>query len=218
MVDVVIVGGGHNGLVAAAYLARAGRSVLRAGAAATSSAARPSPTRPFAGRRRAAVALLLPGQPAARGRSSTSSGSLRLARRRVSSYTPGPARGGDARPAGGRRRRGARPRASFARVTGGDARRSRPGTRFYARTAASRERVFPTLTEPLRRARASCARSSATTPRGRRSFERPLGETLDATFADDLVARRRADRRADRHVRRRRTTRRCGRTAASSTT
>src|ERR1700709_1681874 len=26
--DVVIVGGGHNGLVAAAYLARAGRSVL----------------------------------------------------------------------------------------------------------------------------------------------------------------------------------------------
>ena len=26
--DVVVVGGGHNGLVAAAYLARAGRSVL----------------------------------------------------------------------------------------------------------------------------------------------------------------------------------------------
>ncbi|HET8950461.1 MAG TPA: FAD-dependent oxidoreductase, partial [Solirubrobacteraceae bacterium] len=26
--DAVIVGGGHNGLVAAAYLARAGRSVL----------------------------------------------------------------------------------------------------------------------------------------------------------------------------------------------
>ncbi len=28
VVDTVIVGGGHNGLVAAAYLARAGRSVL----------------------------------------------------------------------------------------------------------------------------------------------------------------------------------------------
>jgi phytoene dehydrogenase-like protein len=26
--DVVVVGGGHNGLVAAAYLGRAGRSVL----------------------------------------------------------------------------------------------------------------------------------------------------------------------------------------------
>ena len=28
MFDVVVIGGGHNGLVAAAYLARAGRSVL----------------------------------------------------------------------------------------------------------------------------------------------------------------------------------------------
>ncbi|MER7188286.1 FAD-dependent oxidoreductase, partial [Streptomyces hyaluromycini] len=40
--DAIIVGGGHNGLVAAAYLARAGRSVLvlerlgRTGAAAVS--------------------------------------------------------------------------------------------------------------------------------------------------------------------------------------
>lgn len=46
--DAVIVGGGHNGLVAAAYLARAGRSVLvlerldHTGGAAVS-------TRPFAG-------------------------------------------------------------------------------------------------------------------------------------------------------------------------
>lgn len=46
--DAVIVGGGHNGLVAAAYLARAGRSVLvlerrgNTGGAAVS-------TRPFAG-------------------------------------------------------------------------------------------------------------------------------------------------------------------------
>lgn len=46
--DIVIVGGGHNGLVAAAYLARAGRSVLvverlgHTGGAAVS-------TRPFDG-------------------------------------------------------------------------------------------------------------------------------------------------------------------------
>ncbi len=39
--DAIIIGGGHNGLVAAAYLARAGRTHAGARAAARSSAARP---------------------------------------------------------------------------------------------------------------------------------------------------------------------------------
>ena len=62
--DAVVVGGGHNGLVAAAYLARAGRSCLVIERRATLGGAAVS-AEVFGGVRRAAVALLLPRQPAA---------------------------------------------------------------------------------------------------------------------------------------------------------
>src|SRR5262245_44812319 len=87
--DVVIVGGGHNGLVAATYLARAGRSVLvlerrdHVGGAAVSE-------RPFAGvdarlSRYAYLVSLLP-----RAIVSELGLDVTLLRRRVSSYTPVP--------------------------------------------------------------------------------------------------------------------------------
>lgn len=85
--DAVIVGGGHNGLVAAAYLARAGRTVLvlerlgHTGGAAVS-------TRPFAGvdarlSRYSYLVSLLP-------RKIVDELGLRFAvrKRTVSSYTP----------------------------------------------------------------------------------------------------------------------------------
>ena len=88
--DAVIVGGGHNGLVAAAYLARAGRSVLvlerrdHVGGAAVSE--RPWPGVDARLSRYAYLVSLLP-------QSIVDELGLRitLGRRRISSYTPLPA-------------------------------------------------------------------------------------------------------------------------------
>lgn len=177
--DAVIVGGGHNGLVAAAYLARAGRRVLllerlpATGGAAVS-------TRAFAGvdarlSRYSYLVSLLP-------RKIVDELGLRFAvrRRRISSYTP---RGGggllvDAGDAG-------RTREQFAALTGSD-REFEAWQRFYAMTQGVAERVFPTLTEPLP-TRTELERTVGDGAAWEALFERPLGEAVEAVFADDLV-------------------------------
>src|SRR5919202_2736758 len=93
--DAVVVGGGHNGLVAAAYLARAGRSVLvlerrdHVGGAAVSE--RPWPGVDARLSRYSYLVSLFP-----RAVASELGLGVELRRRRVSSYTPRP--GGDGRP------------------------------------------------------------------------------------------------------------------------
>ena len=87
--DAVIVGGGHNGLVAAAYLARAGRSVLvlerrdHVGGAAVSE--RPWPGVDARLSRYAYLVSLLPQRIV-----DELGLQIRLGRRRISSYTPLP--------------------------------------------------------------------------------------------------------------------------------
>ncbi|WP_369381679.1 phytoene desaturase family protein [Streptomyces sp. cg36] len=180
--DAVIVGGGHNGLVAAAYLARAGKSVLvlerlrHTGGAAVS-------TRPFAGvdarlsRYSYLVSLLPPKIVDDLG--------LRFAvrKRTVSSYTPAVR---DGRPTGllvggGERRT----RESFRRLTGSDAEHT-AWQEFYGMTRRVAERVFPTLTEPLP-ARAALRERVADETAWRTIFEEPIGVAVEERFRDDLV-------------------------------
>lgn len=176
--DAVIVGGGHNGLVAAAYLARAGRSVLVLERLGTTGGAAVS-TRPFTGvdarlsRYSYLVSLLPPKIVHELG--------LRFAvrKRSVSSYTP---QGDGGLLVGGGP---ARTRASFAALTGSD-REYQAWESFYGRTGRLARRVFPTLTEPLP-TRAELRARVDDEDTWRMLFEQPLGVAVEETFADDLV-------------------------------
>lgn len=181
--DAVVVGGGHNGLTAAAYLARAGRTVLvlekldHVGGAAVSAEVFPGVAARLS--RYSYLVSLMPRQVV-----DELGLDLTLSRRRYSSYTP-LVRGGA--PSGLLVDTGdpAATAASFRRVTGGDSDHA-AWERFYAMTERVARRVFPTMTEPLvsrDRMRATVADDEAWTA----LFERPLEETVAQTFSDDDV-------------------------------
>ena len=176
--DVIVAGAGHNGLVAAAYLARAGRRVLvlerydHVGGLAIS-------TRAFPGvdvrlSRYSYLVSLLPG------RIVRDLGlDLELRRRRYASYTPVGGTGllvdnEDA----------ARTAASFAAVTGGES-DHKAWQDFYAMTGRVAEALAPTLLEPLR---TPAEIERLVGPEAWRAlFAEPIGRAVDARFADDTV-------------------------------
>ncbi|MFE7106670.1 phytoene desaturase family protein [Streptomyces sp. NPDC057575] len=178
--DAVIVGGGHNGLVAAAYLARAGQSVLVLERLATTGGAAVS-TRPFDGvdarlSRYSYLVSLLP-------KKIVDDLGLEFAvrKRTVSSYTP-TVRGGRAT---GLLVGGEGTRDSFAALTGSD-REYEAWQRFYGMTRHVAERVFPTLTEPL--PGRDALRERIDDPQAWRTlFEEPIGVAVEKNFTDDLV-------------------------------
>ncbi|QEO09106.1 phytoene desaturase family protein [Protaetiibacter larvae] len=178
--DAVIIGGGHNALVAAAYLARAGRSVTvlerldHLGGAAVSAQVFPGVEARLS--RYSYLVSLLPERIRNDLRLD-----IALARRRYSSYTPLPGtdRGllvdtGDPDATA----------ASFASI--GAASELAAWRAFGDDTARLAEAIWPTMTDPL--LTRSEARRAVGDDRIWSPFvEAPIGQTIEHRFADDLV-------------------------------
>jgi len=180
--DVVIVGGGHNGLTAAAYLGRAGFSVLVlerldhvGGAAVSAQAFAGLPTRLS---RYSYLVSLLPEQIIR-----DLGLELSLVSRPTASYTP-VVRGG--RPGGllVERPEGQATRESFRDLTGSDEAYA-AWREFYADVSHLTAVVAPTLLQPLPTDRE--LRGQIDSRIWRELVETPLGVTIEKRFSDDAI-------------------------------
>ncbi|MGE2833651.1 phytoene desaturase family protein [Mycobacterium sp. SMC-4] len=174
--DVVIVGGGHNGLVAAAYLARAGRRVQvlerldRVGGAAVSA-------HTFDGvdarlSRYSYLVSLLPRRIV-----DDLGARVSLVRRRYSSYTPDPSDGGRTGLLVG-------PSSTFGAIGAADD--EARFAEFYRRYGALAARVWPTMLAPLT-TRSQMRALVADDTAWRTLVEEPIGHAITRAVDHDVV-------------------------------
>lgn len=183
--DAIIVGGGHNGLAAAAYLAKAGRKVLllerldQPGGAAVSAQA-------FDGvgarlSRYSYLVSLLPQQII-----DDLGLRITLARRRYSSYTPDPANPGRALLIDNEDAESTA--ASFGAIGASDD-EFRAFNEFYASCGRLTRALWPTMTAPLptRSAAKSLARLAGAAEAWEAMVEQPVGHAIAEALRHDLV-------------------------------
>ncbi len=181
--DVIVVGGGHNGLVAASYLAKAGKVVLlleahaELGGATTS--VKPFPEYEARLSRYSYLVSLLPDQIVA-----DLGINFKTLERSVSSYTPyhrdGQEDGLSISSAWDE------PTASsFRRLTGSDL-EGKAWREFYGEIAELAKRFAPTMLQPLKSA--AQLKSEIGLPEvWRHLMEIPIGEAIRNRFSNDLV-------------------------------
>jgi phytoene dehydrogenase-like protein len=179
--DAVIVGGGHNGLVAAAYLARAGRRVRllerldHVGGAAVSTFAFDGVDARLS--RYSYLVSLLPQRIV-----DDLGARIRLGRRSVSSYTPNPADGGRTGLLVGEV-------STFDAVGAG--RDAQGFADFYRRCGTVTQRLWPTMLEPLRTRTQARALVVSSDDHHAAAWEamidRPIGAAITSAVDDDLV-------------------------------
>ncbi|EJZ12551.1 phytoene dehydrogenase [Mycolicibacterium fortuitum subsp. fortuitum DSM 46621 = ATCC 6841 = JCM 6387] len=180
--DAVIIGGGHNGLVAAAYLARAGRRVRvlerldHVGGAAVSAHAFDGVDARLS--RYSYLVSLLPQRLI-----DDLGARIRLTRRRYSSYTPDPATSGATGLLIG-------PKPTFDAIGAGTD--AAAFADFYRRCALITTRIWPTLLQPLR-SRSAMRRDvlrgqgAETAAAWEALIEQPIGAAITAAVSHDLV-------------------------------
>ena len=181
--DAIVVGGGHNGLVAASYLAKAGKSVLlleahaELGGATTS--VKPFPEYEARLSRYSYLVSLLPDQIVA-----DLGINFKTLERSVSSYTPYQRDGRDDGLLVSSEWDEATA-SSFRRLTGSD-QEGKAWREFYGEIAELAKRLAPSMLQPLKRA-AELKCEMGLPEVWRNLMEVPIGEVIRNRFSDDLV-------------------------------
>lgn len=181
--DVIVVGGGHNGLVAASYLAKAGKSVLLLEAASelggATSSVRAFPEFDARLSRYSYLVSLLPDQIV-----SELGINFKTLGREISSHTPYLRDGvHDGLTVATNWDRESEE--SFSRLTGSN-HEGKVWQEFYGEIAEFAERFAPSMLQPLK-TRSQLRKELAMDEVWDYMIERPIGEVIESRFKDDLV-------------------------------